>query len=312
MGARTPHDALFKQIFSDPVEAAAELRHALPADVADDIAWDTLRLESGELTSLPDDLRADLVFSATWRARTVLLHVLLEHKSYADDWVALQLLGYTVRLWEAWKKQHRSRRRPPAVFSVVVYHGRRPWTGPRSMTELIDLDAAGRERARDHLPELRFALDDLSADPEIEKRAMSPGARLALFCLQRARQAADLLSELDGWSECLREVRTPEHLVWLEWYIMTVCGEPRERVDRFFADKVAPDMTKKLEPIRELIGEEYRERGRVEVLLRLLEQRFGTLPPEIVARMHSAPATEVDGWITRVLTATSLEDLLSD
>jgi hypothetical protein len=246
----------------------------------------------------------------------VLLHVLLEHKSYADNWVALQLLGYAVRLWEAWKKQHRSKRRPPAVFSVVVYHGRRPWTGPRSMTELIDLDPAGRERAREHLPELRFALDDLSADPGIAVRAMSPGARLALFCLQRARQAVDLMRELEEWSECLRQVRTPEHLVWLEWYIMTVCGEPRERVSRFFADKVAPDMTKRPEPIRELIGEEYRQKGRTEertaILLRLLEQRFGKLQPEVVAKVRSAPATSLDRWITRVLTATSLEELLAD
>jgi len=50
--------------------------------------------------------------------------------------------------------------------------------------------------------------------------------------------------------------------------------------------------------------------GERTVLLRLLGQRFGTLPPSAIARIEAATMLELDAMTLRVLTAGSVEEVL--
>jgi hypothetical protein len=43
MHAKSPHDRLFRGVFSQPEHAAGQLRSILPADVARRIDWSALR-----------------------------------------------------------------------------------------------------------------------------------------------------------------------------------------------------------------------------------------------------------------------------
>ena len=52
-----------------------------------------------------------------------------------------------------------------------------------------------------------------------------------------------------------------------------------------------------------------RTEGRVEALLLLAEQRFGPLPTTLRERIQSADAASIEGWLGRLLDATSLETL---
>ena len=47
--------------------------------------------------------------------------------------------------------------------------------------------------------------------------------------------------------------------------------------------------------------------GRAELLLRLLDARFGPLPIAVVARVHAAPAADLERWAIAVLTARDLD-----
>ena len=51
-------------------------------------------------------------------------------------------------------------------------------------------------------------------------------------------------------------------------------------------------------------------RGKRGALLLLLRQRFGRLPAAAIARIDKAGAAELDGWFSRVLTASSLDEML--
>ena len=57
---------------------------------------------------------------------------------------------------------------------------------------------------------------------------------------------------------------------------------------------------------------EGRAAGRAELLLRLVRRRFGTAPPDVDARVRSAPDSQVDAWADAVLDAPSLDDLLKN
>jgi hypothetical protein len=57
--------------------------------------------------------------------------------------------------------------------------------------------------------------------------------------------------------------------------------------------------------------EETRRRER-DLLAKLLMGRFGPLPETAVARLNVADSAQIDRWVERVLTASSLADVLGD
>jgi predicted transposase YdaD len=135
------HDTLFKHVFSDPDNAAAELRAVLPARIARAVDWSTLRLEPGSFVD--SDLaerHCDLLFSADLAGRRAYLYFLFEHRSKPDPWMPLRLAGYVLRIWEDVRRREPERQRLPVVIPVVLHHGPQGWTSARSIAELLDAD----------------------------------------------------------------------------------------------------------------------------------------------------------------------------
>jgi hypothetical protein len=63
--------------------------------------------------------------------------------------------------------------------------------------------------------------------------------------------------------------------------------------------------------LREQGRQEERERARREIVLEQLQERFGTLPDEAVARVMAAGLDQLRVWTRRVLTAPTLDDALA-
>ena len=57
--------------------------------------------------------------------------------------------------------------------------------------------------------------------------------------------------------------------------------------------------------------EEGREEGKEETLRRLLERRFGPLPPAAIQRVESASLAELEGWFDRLLDARTLQEVFA-
>ena len=54
------------------------------------------------------------------------------------------------------------------------------------------------------------------------------------------------------------------------------------------------------------------EQAQRRALLRLLEQRFGTLPGAVAERIDAAGFADLERWFERVLPARSLDDVFAD
>ena len=181
----TPHDALFKAIYSDPQRAAAHLAVALPEEVAAALDLGTLSLAPGsyidpELTASASDLLFEV---RTRGGRAALVYLLFEHQSRVDRMMALRLLCYIVRIMERWRLDHPNAASLPLVVPLVLYHGERPWSAPLDLAELYDLGERDSDALQGHGVGLRYRVRDLSAQRDEELRA-------------RARDALDLLVQL--------------------------------------------------------------------------------------------------------------------
>jgi predicted transposase YdaD len=152
-----PHDHFFRRTFDVLENARALLKSQLPAHLFKKL--DPNSIQPAKETFLAADEyenRLDQLYTARMLNGTqVWIYLLLEHKSWVDRRIALQLLKYVLRIHE-WLD--RNGRPPQVVIPLVVYHGEKVWDEPTSLRDKID----AAEDLLDFVPDMRAILVDLS------------------------------------------------------------------------------------------------------------------------------------------------------
>lgn len=336
----TPHDALFKSVFSDPGRAAELLALALGPEVAARLDWTTLRREDGSF--IDEELRAshvDLLFTAALVDRPCKLHVLYEHQSTEEWAMALRSLGYKQRIWAAHIAANPEARTLPAILTCVLHHSERGWRAATTFEALIDLPGDAGEAMWSYVPRFRFALLDIGAGGValLTARALSAFVRLTLRILLEARGPADIDTLLASWIELLREVaRDPTGRGALR-PIFRYLAQVRSRRDHHAIVTTAREVARNQEELMETIADmfieqglqkglqqglqqgrqEGRKEGRKEMephlrkaLVITLRARFGRLPKSALRRIEEADVTALERWIDHAGAARSLTTLL--
>lgn len=316
-----PHDAFFKEVFSELANTRDLIRRYAPSTLLQHIDLDTL--ERYDMSFVDDELGqhfADLVFRvALKRGDNTFVCLLFEHKSYPDRWVALQLLRYIVRVWEHLDKK--KLKFLPMVFPMVVYHGKRKWRVKHDLRALVNLK--GMEALVQYVPNFEYYLFDLNLldDAKLDEAGMvnvALGAmkhifdddmRSALGWLlrqvraipqaERERYITILLRYLATGAPHLRRadmsevLRDQVHDVTLEEGMMTLAqqwileGEARGKQVGLLEGKQAG-----------LIEGEARGKrvGLSEMTKRLFQRRFKTLPDDIARELDRLSAEQLTNF----------------
>ena len=324
-GARTTtvsHDALFKETFSRVEHARAILRDALPEPLSRLVAWTTLRREPGSFVD--ERLRqqhTDLLFTAKLKERDAYFYLLFEHQSTSDRWMLLRLLEYMARIWRAHVTSKPSALGLPLIVPVVLHHSDEGWTSATAFADLLSLDDEAREAARPFIPDFRIVLDDLShvTDEELRGRAVTALGKVVLACLRHARDMRTLFEHLRDWSEVLQDVQSAPHGLRAMELVLSYMfqaapdlapDQTRALIRHVTAPKVTENMLSLWDKIIEQGRQEGLQEGRAEVVLKQLKLKFRKLPAGTTARVRNASNEELDRWTERVLTASTLAEVL--
>ncbi|HMV46453.1 MAG TPA: Rpn family recombination-promoting nuclease/putative transposase [Blastocatellia bacterium] len=266
-----PHDAFFRRVFSDPAVAAEFLCRYLPPAIS--AALDLTRIELEE-TSLTDQrLRrhaADLLF----RVRLIgggeaYILILLEHKSTPDERVALQVLRYSVLKWD------RMALPLPLIIPVVVYHGAKPWSIGKKLSDLFG-QFSGSRIWRRYLPDFEYHLCDLSKfrDEELEGGEGLGAVLKLLKHIFRPDLKETLLDAIHETAETLPEPSVKERIETLVTYVEESGQMTGESIEKILFD--ASREGGKMDNILLRIGRRYNpeavETAAQEALARGLEQ----------------------------------------
>lgn len=320
-----PHDALVKAAFSRPENAIGALRAVLPPELLAKLDLTTLK-RSARDTYVDDatlgHLFSDLVYEVQCADRPALVcFVLYEHQSTEDPLLIVRIGSYVTGVWRSWLADHPGARRVPAVIPVVLYHGPKPWSAPTSLAEVIDLEPGDLAAMGDHVPSLRFVLDDLSRvdEADLRSREVALLGKVAFLLLKLARSvgpsgrrgALTLQQLFDKTNDLLARLVQPDMTLAVR-YIIEVSGADPE--DVVVALQNAPTEVRDTamtlaEKLRQQGRIEGRLEGRLESLLNLLRIKFGTVSPEVEARVRAADEAALETWTAAVLNATSLEDV---
>ena len=341
-----PHDAFFRQAFGSPKHVAGLLKLVLPKHLQAVLDLNPQKIRVLDPAHVDAELRgtvSDLIVEVPRRGlsgeaeRAPAIFILaIEHQRQDTRFIVVRQLGYMVRIWERWLREHPGATHLPPVIPVVIYNGEGPWRSPTSLHALLDLpDVPLDPSLRALLPSLEVVLADL-ASPELTRAVLRARADDAdtvsetlLEILQGATRAdADAL--LDDWASRLRPLHNEpagwSTLVAALCYLAQVSGIPKPHLAS--AADALPEPTKEtfmtaaqewmLEGMEKGLamgrqeGREEGERAALAVVVLVQARlRFRDIPAETVARIEAAPKSELNGWIERILTAETLDELFA-
>jgi predicted transposase YdaD len=343
---RSPHDKLFKSAFADVRDMAAELRSVLPKQLVSRLELDKL---ADTRTTFIDEAMVgsytDALYTVRYAGHDALLYVLTEHKSEVDRWTLLQLLRYMVRIWEQVLEQKPAPSVLPPIIPVLVHHSETGWTTTTTFHGLFDASLMVDPWLCQLTPAFNIVLDDLShlSDAKLRARALSDAALLALLFLRDGRRENRVLRRLLDWADLFRRLSRSRNgqraIIRLFSYIYAVAPDldlPRLRKK---VRQVIPDKEDLMSTLAERLIKQGRTEGlekglekglkkgatqgaskaRKEALARQrklvqrqLELKFGVLPMETVTQVESANATTLERYAERVITCSSVAEVLSE
>ncbi len=328
----------------DPRRAADLLRLVLPEPMFRKLDTTSLRVESGTYHDKAlAETQSDILLSANYGGAHVLLYVLLEHKSYVDPWVPLQMLGYLVSIWNHEKntkvqqrqslnkQQTRKRKRAPSddhpdpitlspILPILISHAEGGWTGPLRFSHLFGASFDAHPELLQWLPDYELLIEDLHRrdDASLQEAALDPGVLMTLVSLRDAprKDIADTLRRYIAELKALARLRDDLDLFsQLVTYLVAVA----EHLPFDVLHGIIVEITAHPEDIVPTIAQQFHDKGRAEgraegevaVLLRQITRKFGVPPTAVQDRLSAATPEQLQRWEARILDATSLEELFA-
>jgi len=329
----TPHDALFKAVFSNPEHARGALQAAMPLALGKNLEWSTLAHCSGSFVDPKlSQHHTDLLFSTRWRdGGDALVYLLFEHQSSNEPRMAFRLLRYLVRIWERWIAQNAPDAALPVIMPMVLAHDRQAWAAPRSLQELLDVPVALRPALAPHLIQLPYVLDDLATIPDaaLRNRAETALATAATALLKHGRYHPNIAAFITEWRDVLRRVLQASNgadaFAWVVQYLVQVNESfaPPQLYD-VIGRELGPQAKDTAMTIAEQLIAQGKREGKAEgleegelralrrVLLMQARKRFGEASTQMLHRIERASSAQLDTWIGRLHSATSLDELIAD
>lgn len=327
---RQAHDHLFKLVCGTPDAALAVVRVALGphGGIVDEVEPGSFQpAPPNEIDEfLGEDFR-DLVFSCRVRGRETLIFFLVEHQRRQLRDMPLRGYDYVRAFWRGRRARAPGAPLPPAL-AIVVHQGDRPWSGPLSIADMIDAPPGLLERLGDHVPGLRLALLDLGdRSPAAVAALDAPALVRVAFTLMRVvvipgvapRQVLDVVRvELAvSLRELMQQPGGADVLARVVRYTLSqVTDLDRDDLRDAFGEAVGPEAGEVVMSTYDDLIEQGRQLGLEQGLesarktLRVqLEQKFGPLSDELLERVRTASARQLEAWGRRVFPAKKVGDV---
>ena len=311
------HDPGYKRLFSHPQAVEDLFRGFLREDWVARLDLSTLeRVGSTFISSDLRERRSDVIWKVRWQGEArggVYLYVLLELQSTSYTFMAVRLLTYVGLLLE--EIIHREKLRPgdrlPAVLPLVLYNGKRAWQAPLDLASLFNEVPAG---LRKYLPRLRYLmLDENRLD--LSRPDLASNRVASLFRIETCEEV-EKIPRLTRDLAILLSAKEPELrrtvAEWLTHVLRRMAPGVTipDVIDLEDVSMLEENLLDWSEKKRREGQKEGRTEGKREIILRLLEQRFGPVPDTVRHRIEEIKSDRrLERLAERILIAGSLREM---
>ena len=161
------HDEAVKEYFSDIETAKSFFREYLPAEIVNNLDFNTLRIcKDSFLDKKLARYFCDILYQSNLKKINIniFIYLLIDHKSREEPFMGFQFLKYMVRIWELYLKQNKKAKALPVVIPIVIYHGHKKWEIERGFSSFFEAPGYLEE----YIPDFNYRLYDISHVPDEE------------------------------------------------------------------------------------------------------------------------------------------------
>lgn len=315
-------DRGYKLLFSHPRMVRDLLCGFTQGSWASRLDFATLERVPG--SSVGEDFRErhnDILWRLRWsgRGRLEWLYLVIEFQAAPQPFMALRVAAYVCLLIQMLIRAGslKGSQGLPAVLSVVLYSGRRPWRSPQ---DLLSLFSPVPRALRRHLPRLEYIL--VGGD---QPGREVDGNLVSILLKTEACKTPEELSSLAGKVARLlpRGQELELRRAFTVWILdvmrrtfpgATISGvedlEEITMLEENLRDWYNRGMRKSRREGRKEGLQEGVVQGIHRTVLRLMEQRFGAVPKKARDRVQALTSVEeLESLVDRVVSAGSLRDL---
>ena len=284
------HDQSYKLLFSLPLAVEQLIRRFIHPDLADELDFErvenlaTERTTQGLIRS-----HADLLWKIHFRGSTRFMLLPIEFQSAVDRYMAVRVLYYVAIAYHGLiSKRGRAKKLAPGgllppVLAVTIYNGRKAWTAPNDVFDLIEPVQGWLSRRQPRLRHHVLDLRTLARQPLPESNVVSWIARMERDSLAEnvSRVVQEVLEKYPG----------PEHATLREAFREWVLGAAEswgiggEVLDQLKSLKEARMIYAGVEEAKEQAHREGLGEGRATLVCRLARLKFGSETAERLARL---------------------------
>ena len=319
---QTPHDALYKRFFSNPDVVASFLQDFVPESLVRDLDFSTLERLSGNYVS--DSFKErynDIVWRIRWKKSRLAsyLVVMLEFQSSPDYWMALRINAYTtLLLQDLIQAQKLGPQAPlPFVLPIVLYNGTKSWNAPTNVADLFGPPFP--EELCPFVPRQQHFLLNVSTFP---KEMLDPLRGIAAQILKLEREKSPVQFLKVYWY-LYSLVQGPEFALlrqalatWVVHYLLEKLGITVDFSKVCDLQEIGAMLENRAEEWKNMFLAEGREERDQQItalqkrrIIKLLEERFGHLPPCLAVSIERISDPEVlTEFIILACTTNSLQD----
>ena len=163
---------------------------------------------------------------------------------------------------------------------------------------------------------MSYRLDDLTQVDvaAMRERSLTTPLLVPLALLMRVAGNPDPIAFLETMADDFIELSAGrhggQHLAAAFTYIVSVTDISTDQLLPFVS-RLGPVVQEALMTTAEKLRAEGRAEGQAEVLLEQLTVKFGPQPAEVRARVLAATGEQLHTWIRRILSATTVDEVLS-
>jgi len=309
------HDKFFQETFTRREIAESFLKNYLPESLIPHINFETLTIiKDSFIDKELQEHFSDILYKVQFMKEGLYIYLLFEHKSYKEPLVAFQLLRYMVKIWDQYLKQNPRVKKLPAIFPMVLYHGKAEWKIPENFQAVIQKDAVSL--LKEYIPEFNYRLYDIShvSDDEI-KGEVTGRIVLLIFKYIFSPDLREKLPEIIRlFNDTANKKTGLEVLEVLLRYAVQTGRFEEGAIKKIFQESL------KGEDVMKTFIDRYIEQGLQQglqqgwrqILIRQIEARFGKVPGWAKKKIESADITAIEKWSIRLLKADTLKEVLAD
>ncbi|MEO5332414.1 MAG: Rpn family recombination-promoting nuclease/putative transposase [Magnetococcus sp. YQC-5] len=318
----TSHDSIYHRFFSHPKMVVDLMRTFLSPDLLAEM--DLSRMDRVNVKYDATGIRreGDVVWRIpTWGGVDLYVLLLLEFQSTIEWWMSVRIGVYVGLLYQqliAEKKLGMGDALPP-VLPLVLYNGETRWNAPTHLRQLISVsDGSPLWKLQ---PEAGYYLLD-EGSYAVEDLAQRDALSALLFRLEQCQtpEAMDpLIDDLIRWFRCHPDCAMLKPL-FAELVARSISSLKRAS-KRASVDLQIPE---DLEEVRNMLAQRVemwkqdwirqgfqdgRKESIQELLLRMLNWRFGSVPAWVDETMAKADLPSLEVWSRRVFEVNTLEEV---